>query len=204
MTETLLIACSIGFAHAFETDHLVAVSSIVTKRNNLILAIKDGVYWGLGHTSIILLVGIVYMIGRFVLNENDFRYFEATVGLMLIFLGISRLYKFYKNPEIHHQHNPDGSHKIAYGIGAVHGLAGSGAVLLTVLGQIKGNFNGILYILVFGLGSIVGMMLASGIFSIPFSSKFLKMKWLSYSLTILSCILCVGLGIMIFYRNISQ
>lgn len=203
MSETLLVACSIGFAHAFETDHLVAVSSIVTKRNHWLLAIKDGVYWGLGHTSVILLVGIIYMVGRFVLNENDFRYFEATVGLMLIFLGISRLYKFYMNPESHHQHYPDGSHKIAYGIGAIHGLAGSGAVLLTVLSQIKSNFNGILYILVFGIGSIFGMMLAAGVFSVPFSSKFLKIKWLSYFLTVVSCLLCIGLGVMIFYRNIT-
>ncbi|MFN3848637.1 MAG: urease accessory protein [Spirosomataceae bacterium] len=204
MTETLLIACSIGFAHAFEADHLVAVSSIVTKRNNTILAIKDGIFWGMGHTSIILLVGIIYMIGRFVLDENDFRYFEASVGLMLIFLGGTRLYKFYKNPEIQHQHNPDGSHKMAYGIGTVHGLAGSGAVLLTVLGQIKGEFNGILYILVFGLGSVIGMMIAAGVFSIPFSAKFFKIKWLSYSLTLISCLLCIGLGVLIFYKNLSN
>lgn len=52
----LLLASLVGFTHAFEADHLVAVSSIVTRRNNTFLAIKDGIFRGLGHTSTILLV----------------------------------------------------------------------------------------------------------------------------------------------------
>ena len=46
----LFFAAVVGFGHAFEADHLVAVSNIVSKRNNLSLAIKDGIYWVLGHT----------------------------------------------------------------------------------------------------------------------------------------------------------
>jgi hypothetical protein len=201
MTEIMFIACSVGFAHAFEADHLVAVSSMVTRRTNALSAIKDGVFWGLGHTSIILLAGLVYMAGRFALHESDFRYFEALVGLMLVILGIIRLYQLFMQIDTH-QHNADGSHKFAYGVGAIHGLAGSGAVLFTVLGQIKGNFNAIVYILVFGIGSIFGMMVAAGVFSIPFSAKFLKHKLLSQSLTLVSCLLCIGVGVVIFFKNL--
>ena len=55
----LLFAAMIGFTHAFEADHLVAVSNIVTKRDKLLLAVKDGIYWGLGHTSTIFLIGLL-------------------------------------------------------------------------------------------------------------------------------------------------
>lgn len=58
-------AAAIGFSHSFEADHLVAVSSIVTRRDSTISAIKDGIFWGLGHTSTILVVAIIYMIGKF-------------------------------------------------------------------------------------------------------------------------------------------
>lgn len=202
MIETLLLACAIGFGHAFEADHLVAVSSIVTKRNSTILAIKDGIYWGLGHTSIILVAGLIYLFGKLVLNEDIFRYFEAVVGIMLIILGATRLYKLIRFTDIAYTHVHEGSHKIAFGIGAIHGLAGSGAILLTVLAQNKSNFNGILYILVFGFGSVLGMMVASGIFSIPFSVRYLKNKWFGKVLSILSAVVCIILGYMIVYKNL--
>lgn len=203
MFETILLACTVGFAHAFEADHLLAVSNIVTKRNSTILAIKDGVFWGLGHTSIILAAGLVYLFGKIALQEHIFKYFEAIVGLMLITLGVVRLYNLTKNKPKDHVHLPDGSHKMAYGIGAVHGLAGSGAILLTVLSQKGHNLNGILYILVFGFGSILGMMVAAGLFSLSFSVRFLKYKWLGLSLTYLSAVVCIILGGVIVYKNLN-
>lgn len=201
MNELFILATSIGFAHAFEADHLVAVSSIVTRRNNFWLSIKDGIFWGLGHTSIILIVGVVFILGRFIIHESDFKYFEAIVGFMLVALGFWRLFQINKSKE-KHQHNPDGSHKLAYGIGAVHGLAGSGAVLLTVLTQSKSSFDGLLYLLIFGVGSILGMMVAAGIFSIPFSTKIMNNKWIPVSLSIVSSLLCIFFGSIIMYKNL--
>ena len=58
-TFPLLFAAVVGFTHAFEADHLVAVSNIVTKRNKILLATKDGLFWGLGHTSTILIIGLI-------------------------------------------------------------------------------------------------------------------------------------------------
>ncbi|MEL6721261.1 MAG: urease accessory protein, partial [Bacteroidota bacterium] len=62
-TFPLLFAAVVGFGHAFEADHLVAVSSLVTKQRSLGTAVKDGIYWGLGHSSTILLVGLVMIVG---------------------------------------------------------------------------------------------------------------------------------------------
>lgn len=198
----LLGAAAIGFSHSFEADHLVAVSNIVTRRTNTISAIKDGVFWGLGHTSTILLVAIIYMIGKFILQENNFHYFEASVGLMLMVLGVIRFYKIFQDRSHGHSHISEPTFGLAYGVGLVHGLAGSGGLLISVLTQIKDNVMAIFYILIFGIGSIVGMMIAAGAFSLPFSTKIINNKWLSTILSIVSAFLCVGLGAMIFYKNI--
>jgi hypothetical protein len=201
----LLLASFVGFTHAFETDHLVAVSSIVTRRSSPLLAIKDGIYWGLGHTSTILMVGAVILLGRIAFEESDFRYFEAGVGLMLIGLGVYRLYKLYKTPLItlhDHPHPYPQDFKLAYGVGLVHGLAGSGALLLTVLATTKSAVAGLTYLVIFGVGSIVGMMLAAGIFSLPFSEKILNNKTIRTALTLLSSLLCVGLGSIVVYENL--
>jgi hypothetical protein len=199
----LLLASVIGFSHAFEADHLVAVSSIVTQRNNVLLALKDGVYWGLGHTSIILMVGCVFIVGQITLNQAVFRYFEATVGLMLVGMGGYRLYRLSEPPAVVHRHVPGTHpHKLAYGVGLVHGMAGSGALILSMLSTAKGAFGGILYLLIFGIGSIFGMMLAAGVFSIPFSEKVMKNKNVRMSLTVFSSLLCIGLGSWVIIKNI--
>lgn len=198
----LLFAAVIGFSHCFEADHLVAVSSIVTRRNSTLLALKDGAFWGLGHTSTILLAALVYMLGKFVLAEDDFRYFEAAVGLMLMGLGIARLKRMSKEKSAAHTHEPPFG--LAYSVGLIHGLAGSGGLLISVLTQLKEPVTGILYLLLFGIGSIVGMMLAAGVFSLPFSTGFLQNKKLTSLLTFISSLLCIGLGGKNFYENIFR
>lgn len=202
----LFLASAVGFSHAFEADHLVAVSNIVTRRNNVFLALKDGIYWGLGHTSTVLLVGSFFIFGKFALNENGFRYFEVVVGITLMILGFYRLYKLYKPPVliITHTHNHHiHQHKLAYSVGLLHGLAGSGALVLTVLTTIEGTLGGILYLIIFGIGSIAGMMLAAGVFSIPFSGKIINNQIFRISLIIFSSLLCVGLGVIMVYQNLK-
>lgn len=201
-TLYLLGAATIGFSHSFETDHLVAVSSIVTRRSNVRSAIKDGIFWGLGHTSTILLVALVYLIGKFILNEQDFRYFEAGVGIMLVFLGILRFYRILEQKNHGHFHTEEPSTGLAFGVGLVHGLAGSGGLLISLLAEIKEPISAFVYILTFGLGSVLGMMIAAGVFSLPFSAKYLQNKYLALSLSIISSILCISLGIWIAIKNI--
>jgi high-affinity nickel permease len=79
-TFPLFFAAVVGFSHAFEADHLVAVSNIVTKRDKIKLAIKDGIYWGLGHTSTIFLIGLLMIVGKVTVFNGYFGYFEAVVG----------------------------------------------------------------------------------------------------------------------------
>jgi cytochrome c biogenesis protein CcdA len=204
----ILITLYAGFVHAFETDHLLAVSNIVTRRKHLALSLKDGIFWGLGHTSTILLIGMLMLVLKMNINENQFRYFEAGVGLMLIGLGIFRLWK-YKNArnkteealtgEVLHNH-----HRLAYGVGLVHGLAGSGVLMVLVMAQMDNSLKGMAYLIIFGLGSVAGMAIAAGIFSVPFSKKILQWKNFQIGFLLLSCLLCVIYGTKVVYDNLSQ
>jgi cytochrome c biogenesis protein CcdA len=202
---SILFAAVVGFGHAFEADHLVAVSNIVTKRTKLKLAIKDGIYWGLGHTSTILLIGIIIILGKFMINEIYFSYLEACVGIMLLFIGIYRLCSAAQEKALEsHAHlmNDKSHHHIAYGIGAVHGLAGSGVMVLLVMTEIKDTVPSLLYLLIFGLGSVAGMLVASGLFSLPFSKLFTQNRKVQLALIVMSSLLCIFFGSKIIYQNL--
>ncbi|RYF65915.1 MAG: urease accessory protein, partial [Cytophagaceae bacterium] len=95
------------------------------------------------------------------------------------------------------------AHGLAYGVGLIHGLAGSGALILSVLTQIKGNGPGMLYLVLFGVGSITGMMVAAGVFSVPFSVRLLTNPVVRTTLVVLSSTVCIGLGAMVIYENCS-
>lgn len=202
----LLFAATVGFTHAFEVDHLVAVSSIVTRRNSIKASIKDGIYWGLGHTSTILAIGLLMIVAKVAVAEATFGYFEAAVGLMLILLGTHRIWKTWKHEQHHHEAHhgeaPHHHHHLAYGIGLVHGLAGSGTLVLLVMTELKSSLQGIAYLFVFGLGSIAGMLLASGVFSLPFSKNITNSRQIRGVLTLASSLLCIVLGCKVMWENL--
>lgn len=195
-----LFAAVVGFGHAFEADHLLAVGNIVTKRDNILHAIKDGIYWGLGHTSTIFLFGLLMIVGKMTFFEGYFGYFEAVVGVMLIILGLVRINQFfYRKKEVQ---TDQGRFHVAYSVGLVHGLAGSGAMILLVMTEVQGSVNSLLYLLVFGIGSVIGMLLAAGIFSLPFSRRITNNHTLQLGLVLLSSLLCIGYGSYIVYENL--
>ncbi|MCC6283403.1 MAG: sulfite exporter TauE/SafE family protein [Saprospiraceae bacterium] len=202
----LLFAGVVGFTHAFEIDHLLAVSSITTRRSSVLKAVKDGIFWGLGHTSTILAIGIAMIVAKVMITEDTFHYFEAGVGFMLILLGVHRIWKTWEHERFHtlaheHEEEPHG-HRLAYGVGLVHGLAGSGTLVLLVMTELKSAWEGVVYLLIFGIGSIAGMLLASGIFSLPFSPKVSNSPRLHKGLALLSALLCIGFGCKVFLQNL--
>jgi high-affinity nickel permease len=216
----LLYALYEGLIHAFEADHILAVTNIVSQRSRISPALKDGVFWGLGHTSTIFLIGIIMILFKVGIPESSFSYFEAAVGLMLIVVASYRLYLFLRDEQIvihTHKHEHEGAnkqphihvrikgenlHKTSYGIGIVHGLAGSGALVVLVMTQIETVWNSLLYLLIFGIGSIAGMTIVAGVFSIPFSKKLINSKVLRTSLVLLSSVLCFAYGCYVIYENL--
>ncbi|MDR3693890.1 urease accessory protein [Mucilaginibacter sp.] len=238
-TFPLLLTIYAGFTHAFEADHLLAVTNIVSRRNHIWLSVKDGIFWGLGHSSTILLIGVLMILFKVGISEHSFHYFEAAVGLMLIALAVYRLQKFFrgkklvihthghlhshshshavdehKHLHVHfapkqnfkhtqlHVHTHDHSHKLAYGVGLVHGLAGSGALVVLVMAQIKSPFDGLVYLLIFSSGCIGGMLVAAGLFSVPFSKKLIQAPVLQTLLIIATSLLCLVYGGKVIYDNV--
>ncbi|MEO8762952.1 MAG: hypothetical protein ABI416_01635 [Ginsengibacter sp.] len=219
----LLLTIYAGFTHAFEADHLLAVSNIVSQRKNSRLAMKDGVFWGLGHASTIFFIGVLMILFKVGISAQYFHYFEAIVGCMLIALAGYRLLKFFRGKKVvihaHTHDHEDAQHKhlhvhigaehehhhmhsLAYSVGLVHGLAGSGALILIAMSQIRGPVEGLVYLVIFGSGCIVGMLLAAGLFSIPFSKKIMEARILQSFLVITSSVLCLVYGSKVIYENL--
>lgn len=230
----LLLAYALysGLTHAFEADHVLAVSTLVSQRDKTWVAVKDGIFWGLGHSSTIFVVGILMLIFKLSIPEGVFSYFEAFVGFMLIMIALYRIRKFVREEGIFlHRHSlthrgansglhvhvhthaygqvqqrrvagTDDSHKAAYGIGLVHGLAGSGALIVLVMAKIPSMSSSLLYLLTFGVGSIVGMTLVASVFSIPFSKRLISSRVFRVSLIMISSILCFSYGGWVIYSNL--
>jgi hypothetical protein len=201
----LLYALYEGLLHAFEADHILAVTNIVSQRSKMLPALKDGVFWGLGHTSTIFLVGVIMILCRISIPDSSFSYFEAAVGLMLVLVASFRMYLFFRERKTAVRARPVSSgnlHKTSYGIGSVHGLAGSGALVVLVMAQMETAWGSLLYLLVFGAGSIAGMALVAGLFSIPFSKRMIRARLLRAPLVLLSSALCFVYGCFVIYRNL--
>jgi sulfite exporter TauE/SafE len=189
----LLFGFLLGLKHAVEADHLAAVSTIVSERKSLLSSSLVGGLWGVGHTISLLVAGIVVILFHFEISEKMSQALEFCVGLMLVALGINALRKLARGGRLHlhvhqhggrahiHPHVHDGSpdetaaathHGLRLGarpllVGMLHGFAGSAALMLMVLSTIPSPFVGFIYIVVFGVGSIGGMMLMSALVGLP-------------------------------------
>jgi sulfite exporter TauE/SafE len=182
----------LGIQHALDPDHLIAVSTIVSEHKSFKWASLIGAFWGLGHTTTLFIVGLLVIGLRLTIPPRLGEGLELLVAAMLVILGLNVLRKTFGAERVHlhtHSHNPvththfhahenpaqDHAHVHAFKamrrpfiVGMVHGLAGSAALMLFVLSTIESPLGGLFYIVIFGLGSVGGMLLLSGIISLPF------------------------------------
>lgn len=174
----------LGLKHALDVDHVVAVSTIVSQTKSLKKSSLSGAIWGLGHTTTLFLVGLLILGLKLVLPEKLALSFEFLVGIVLVVLGTDVLRKVIKD-KVHlhghkhdnithlhlHAHNTSQSHSHTHKsfiVGMFHGLAGSAALMLLVLPTVESMLQGLLFILIFGIGSILGMLITSTIIGLPF------------------------------------
>jgi len=182
----------LGLKHALDADHLAAVSTIATEKRSLLGSSVIGMWWGLGHTISLLFAGVLVMLLHIQIGPRTEKALEFCVGLMLIVLGVNALRKLTRGGTVHmHAHEHDGHwhvhphvhekqkhdaphthHGLRLGarpllIGMVHGMAGSAALTLLVLATISSTTVGLLYIAIFGVGSIGGMAIMSALFALP-------------------------------------
>jgi hypothetical protein len=177
----------LGMRHALEPDHLAAVTTLVTGERSGYKAAFLGVCWGLGHTFALIAAGTVLVILRAEMPVRAADAFEFCVALMLIGLGLRAIYLAARQgaagpAHIHHHGHTVHVHEGAPAhvhigtwtlarrpllVGAVHGLAGSGALTALVLATLPTTAARLTYMVVFGLGSTLGMAALSGLLGWP-------------------------------------
>ncbi len=201
MLTFLGLALLVGMHHALEADHVAAVSSLVSGRTRVSDIVGHGLTWGAGHTlTLFLFAGAALVFGQAIPEIYATR-LEAAVGLMLVGLGAHVLWRVWRDRiHFHAHHHGDGKahfhahshagerlrhasspHRHAHRfkwralvVGMTHGMAGSAALLLLTVTQIASAWEGLAYVLVFGLGSMLGMAAVSAAIGVPltFSAQF--------------------------------
>ncbi len=215
----------LGLKHATEADHLAAVTTIVSGRKSIWNSALVGGLWGLGHTISLFVAGIFVLLLNFQISERTERALEFCVGLMLTILGLNVFRKLVKGGKLHfhthehggrehvhphiHESEPDEAHTHhglslsprALFIGMVHGMAGSAALMLLVIPTIDSRSLGLFYIVIFGVGSIGGMMLMSLLVSLPFRLTEFKFERINRLMQIAAGVISVSLGLWIVYEK---
>lgn len=218
----LMLGFVLGLRHALDTDHIAAVATVLAQRPSWRASSLVGLSWGLGHTVVLLLVGALVLVLRVPIPEPIAMAAEFAVGVMLVVLGGLLGIKLVKEQWHMHQHDHDGtkhvhlhSHAQSPGhghshwwresvrplcIGMAHGLAGSAALLLLVVASAHSVMEGLVYITVFGCGSILGMMLIGLVLSFPVVWSLRLGQPVFLAVQGVACLGSVGLGLSIIYR----
>jgi high-affinity nickel-transport protein len=249
LLSILAVGFFLGMRHATDPDHVIAVTTIVTRQRKAGRAALTGMVWGLGHTLTIFVVGAAIILFGLVIPPRLGLSMELSVGLMLIVLGLMNLSNFFRavpgklgpsdgesrivhshahshGEYVHshpHGHVPDvhphatdqtplaqldrrlgklGAYQHARPlvVGVVHGLAGSAAVALLVLTTIRDSRWAIAYLLVFGVGTIAGMMLVTMSMASAFHFLGNRRQGFSRRLSMASGLISLAFGLVLAYQ----
>jgi ABC-type nickel/cobalt efflux system permease component RcnA len=240
----LALGFLLGMRHATDPDHVVAITTIVTKQQGIAKAGVIGALWGLGHTFTIFVVGTIIILFQVTIPPRIGLSMELAVAAMLILLGVLNLTgtlrwlqeRFTPRPQLPNAANNandrsaptpfrDSSvptkprsvetklqpHRLlrAVGlynilrplaIGIVHGLAGSAAVALLVMTTIRDPWWAITYLLLFGIGTIAGMMIITAAIAMPFVFTGKRFSGWNRGMAMASGLLSLGFGLFLSYQ----
>ena len=217
IVSVTLLGLFLGMRHSTDSDHIVAVSTLVSRQGSIRSSATIGMLWGLGHTITIFLVGSAIIIFGVVIPPRIGLSMEFSVALMLILLGVLNLTGVLKR--VTERFSPpalDNSVALAprlkaeslgffhkarpLFIGLVHGLAGSAAVALLVLSTIRNPLWATAYLLVFGFGTMAGMVLMTATISLPLVYAKNRFAKLSGHLATVSGIASVAFGMFLVFQ----
>ncbi|SRR6266498_432072 len=224
LVAILTLGFFLGMRHATDSDHVVAVATIVSREKSMRAASLIGVLWGIGHTVTIVLVGGAIILFGIVFPAKVGLTMEFSVALMLVLLGTMNVIGFRK--EVHrlrrdHLHSGHGSDEVAPAsepesenagwlgryrglrpliVGTVHGLAGSAAVALLVLSTIRNPAWALFYLFVFGVGTVAGMMLITSALAVPLAYSARRFSVWNHHIRWVTGIVSVALGLFLVYQ----
>ncbi|MDR4494833.1 MAG: urease accessory protein [Nitrospirales bacterium] len=233
MLTLLGLGFALGIRHALEADHMAAVASLALRSRSVSHTIRQGLAWGVGHTMTLLIFSSVVLILGTVIPEQFAEGLECAVGVMLIGLGFDVLRRMWKQ-RIHfhiHQHPDEPPHFHAHAhhtkdnhatpmahahthprgfpyrallVGLMHGMAGSAALIVLTLQTAISPSEAIIYILLFGLGSTLGMGLFSLVMAIPLWYSPRSLTWLHQGIQMSVGIFTTLLGLFVIYQHSSS
>ncbi len=174
----------LGIKHAFDADHVLAVSGILRKARSIWSSARLGISWGVGHMATAAIITVLLYYFRDSFFANILGYFQKIVGVMLIVIGIVALKELvyvhahrhfhgrfsHAHPHLHQKGSTrQHLHKHIFGIGIIHGLASNDELLLLFTASLGiTTIGGILLgVGFFSIGVIIGMVLFSMLFSYP-------------------------------------
>lgn len=170
MLTAVVLGFVLGLRHAFDPDHVIAVSTIVARHRSAWTASWIGVGWGVGHGATILGIGFLVIALQVAIPDGFARGMEVAVGVMLVLLGILNLLAARPAPSLPPRRAPLRASLARSGAtGLAHGLAGSAPVALLALAAMPTPTAAMAYLLVFGLGTIAGMVAFSLALGAPFA-----------------------------------
>lgn len=188
-----LLGFLLGVRHALDPDHVVAIGTIATRTPSVRRAAGVGALWGVGHTVTILVVGGAIVVLRVAISPRVGLAMEFAVALMLILLGILNLLSARRTEA------PAPSAARPLLVGMVHGLAGSAAVALLVVAVVPSQAWAVLYLVLFGVGTILGMAIVTVLIALPASLAITRMAMARRWLTAASGVVSVVFGILLAY-----
>lgn len=216
----------IGLQHALETDHIAAVASLASGKTGFKPIARHGAIWGLGHALTLgALGGAIYAL-KLSLSEQLANGLELAVGVMLAVLGGHVIYRVIRD-RIHfhvHQHrggpahfhahshagdvrnhaqsahyhfHTDRSWRRSFSVGMMHGLAGSAALVALTASTAPSAASGLVFMLLFGIGSVIGMAAFSTVIAIPLMLTAKTMTWANRGLQTSAGLFALGFGLSI-------
>ena len=200
IVSTLLLGLVVGLRHAFEPDHMAAVSAIATQRRSWLGSTLVGGLWGLGHALALFAAGAAVLLLQLRIPARAELGLKFCVGLMLVGLGANAVFKLVHGDHDHVHAHPHAPGKGPLLIGIVHGLAGSGALMLLVLTTIPSPLVGLAYIAVFGLGALGGMMALSALLALPAVLTANRFQRAQGGLRLLAGGLSITVGLFLVYE----
>jgi ABC-type nickel/cobalt efflux system permease component RcnA len=223
--SALTFGLALGLRHAVEADHLAAVAAIASEKKGLIRSSLVGGLWGVGHTLSLFIMGLAVLLLRVQISERTEMILELLVAIMLIGLGANAILKLTRGGKVHAHAHEHGNHSHAHLhmhdnekedgprthhalrlnarpvlVGMMHGLAGSAALMLLVLSTIESPLVGLAYVLVFGIGSILGMSITSALLSLPVYFADGRFTGANLAFRMVAGIFSLGFGLLMIYQ----
>jgi cytochrome c biogenesis protein CcdA len=191
------VGLALGMRHAADSDHVVAVTAIAARHKRVGPAALIGAFWGLGHTLTVCSVGALIILLNVALPARLGLSLEFAVGIALTAVGLLNLAG--RGGFVSAGADGRAQGLRAFVVGLVHGLAGSAAVALMILATIRDPWGACAYLLVFGAGTILGMMLVTFAFASPVALLARRYRWSGSGLRVATGVVSVAFGLYVMF-----